>query len=371
MSKDIKISGTETTIENTMVMRRTLEDEENVYSSVFGYYPKFQCNFLIRKGEFKERCKMASEIYEILLKNGFDTFVIHYTNNNEDEDDNGDVMEQAGGDIMMTSWIMYREDGILLSYGCSWQNAIVLHSHKSIELIKDVINKYFSDYIDKDDKVKCSIIARDNGFYLEEFDIKIKNDMDFDLYNDGFSDIHKEIVRSIKDDDNGLYILHGIAGTGKTTYIRHLIKCMRKDKKFVYIPSNLINDITNPSFVTFLLGNKNSVFIIEDCENLVVTKNNTRSSAVADMLNMTDGILADALKIKFICTFNTNEKNIDEALLRPGRCRMRYDFGKLKKDKAVKVAEKYNLPVPENDITLAELFGGDKKFVEEKRKMGF
>ena len=119
------------------------------------------------------------------------------------------------------------------------------------------------------------------------------------------------------------------------------------------------------------MGNRNCVFVIEDCENLVVTKNNTRSSAVADMLNMSDGLLADALNIKFICTFNTNEKNIDNALLRPGRCRMKYDFGKLKKERAIEAAKRLGLKEPDKDISLAELFSGENKFVEEKKKIGF
>ena len=191
------------------------------------------------------------------------------------------------------------------------------------------------------------------------------------MYNEGFDKVNDEIVRSIKEDDNGLYILHGEAGTGKTTYIRHLIKQLRKVKKFVYIPSNLVNDITNPQFISFIMDNKNCVFVVEDCENLVVNKGDKRSSAVADMLNMTDGILADALKIKFICTFNTQEKNIDEALLRPGRCRMRYNFGKLKEERANKAAKKLGLKEPNKDISLAELFAGGNQFIEEKKKIGF
>ena len=142
-------------------------------------------------------------------------------------------------------------------------------------------------------------------------------------------------------------------------------------KRFVYVPSNLVDKITSPDFISFILDNRNCVFIIEDCENLVVTRNNTRSSAVADMLNMSDGLLADALKIKFICTFNTDEKNIDSALLRPGRCRMKYNFEKLKKDRAINVANKFGLDIPDKDISLAELFAGENKFIEERKKIGF
>lgn len=371
MENKFKIFGTDKTIENTLVARRSLMDEEGIFCSVFGYFPKFKCMFSVHTDSYAERLRKINELYAEMTGDGFETFATSYTNNSRDDDDDEEENydETTTKEILMNSFVVFNDE-ILLSFGNDW-GGIVIMSHLSIDKIKDTIDKYLAKYAFIDEKVRCNIIAHQNNFYMEEFEIKVKGDLDFDLYNDGFEDIHKEIVRSIKEDDNGLYILHGEAGTGKTTYIRHLVKELKKNKRFVYVPSNLVDDITSPNFISFILENKNCVFIIEDCENLVVTKNNTRTSAVADMLNMTDGILADALKIKFICTFNTNEKNIDEALLRPGRCRMRYDFAKLKKDKAVKAAEKLGLKTPDKDISLAELFAGENKFVEERRKIGF
>ena len=45
-----------------------------------------------------------------------------------------------------------------------------------------------------------------------------------------------------------------------------------------------------------------------------------------------------SIKINF-CTFNTDIKNIDEALLRPGRCFVNYEFKPLSKDKSAKLLE--------------------------------
>ena len=50
---------------------------------------------------------------------------------------------------------------------------------------------------------------------------------------------------------------------------------------------------------------------------------------------------------------------------------MKYDFTKLKKDRAIKVAKKLGLQEPDKDISLAELFSGENKYVEEKKKIGF
>lgn len=370
MEKNFKLFGTDKTVENTMVVRRTLEEEESIFCSIFGYFPKFRCMFRIHTDSYSERLKKMEELYKEFLDTGFETFSVTYSNNNKDDDDDVDSGNcTVSKEIAMNSFVVFNDD-VLVSFGCGFGDIIIMVKD-SQEKLNYIIDKYLSRFVFLDDKVRCNIIAHHDIFYMEEFEIKVKGDLDFDLYNDGFEEIHNEIIRSIKEDENGLYILHGEAGTGKTTYIRHLIKELKRNKKFVYVPSSLVDDITSPTFISFILENKNCVFIIEDCENLVVTKNNTRSSAVADMLNITDGILADALKIKFICTFNINEKNIDEALLRPGRCRMRYDFGKLKKEKAIKAADKLGLKVPNKDISLAELFAGENKFVEEKRKIGF
>lgn len=364
-----KVFGTDRVIDNNAQVRRSLNDEETVYCSIFGYYPKYRCNFKVRFEDRVERDKICDELYRILDSAGFSTFNMYYSNSKNGSDDYDDENDDISTDITMHSFTMFNEE-CLVSFGNDW-GGLVIMAHESADVIRNSIDKYFASFVKPDDKVRCNIIAHDHSFYLEDFVIKVSGDLDYDLYNEGFEDINNEIVRSIKDDDNGLYILHGEAGTGKTTYIRHIIKQLKGTKKFIYVPSNLVDDLTSPKFISFILGNRNCVFVIEDCENLVVTRNNMRTSAVADMLNMTDGILADALKIKFICTFNTNEKNIDEALLRPGRCRMKYDFGKLKKERAVKAAEKLGLKIPDKDISLAELFAGGNRFAEEKKKIGF
>ena len=232
---------------------------------------------------------------------------------------------------------------------------------------------FITKYNQDDDKVKCYAIVKDPDMYLNDFDIELDGDLDYDVYNEGFEDVHKKIVHSIDKDKNGLYLLYGKPGTGKSTYIRHLIKaCSTEDRKFIYVPCKLFDVLTDPNSLSFLMRNRGNVFIIEDCENLVTVDEGIRSDSITDLLNMTDGLLSDALNIKIICTFNTDYEKIDEALLRPGRCRCKYEFDLLDKDRANKVAEKFNLQKVEKDITLAELFNPEESFVEEKKKrIGF
>lgn len=248
-------------------------------------------------------------------------------------------------------------------------------SHLGTDKIEEVVNKYLKKYDQDDNRVKCYVIVKDPDLYLDNFNVDIEGKLDFDLYNDGFEEAHKSIVNSILKDKNGLYLLYGKPGTGKSTYIRHLIsECETDKRKFIYVPSKLFEDFTDPAILPFLLRNRGCVFVIEDCEDLITVDDGERSDGISDLLNMTDGILADALNIKIICTFNTDYHKIDEALLRPGRCKCKYEFELLDKDKANKVAEKLGLQKVDKDVSLAELFNPEIEYTSEskkKKKLGF
>lgn len=161
----------------------------------------------------------------------------------------------------------------------------------------------------------------------------------------------------------------------KTTLLRHLITNIPAN--YIFITPSIASYIGNPEFVGFLQEQKNSVFILEDCEQLLRERTeNTFGTSIANILNMTDGILSDIFNIKFICTFNAPEATIDPALLREGRCYFNYKFDKLKADKVAAINKEQNLGIPEEemtDMTLAELYNykANKKKKTEKKKIGF
>src|SRR5690606_41088480 len=51
-----------------------------------------------------------------------------------------------------------------------------------------------------------------------------------------------------------------------------------------------------------LINNPDSVFVIEDAENIVIDRNLQNGSPVSGLLNLADGLLADCLNIQLICT---------------------------------------------------------------------
>ena len=66
------------------------------------------------------------------------------------------------------------------------------------------------------------------------------------------------------------------------------------------------------------MDNSDAILILEDAES-ALQKRDGRSGAVSNILNLTDGLLSDCLNISIVATFNTETKNIDEALAFTGK----------------------------------------------------
>ncbi|OQA01797.1 MAG: ATPase family associated with various cellular activities (AAA) [Bacteroidetes bacterium ADurb.Bin408] len=209
---------------------------------------------------------------------------------------------------------------------------------------------------------------------VEEFDIKKQDDNIAEHYNDDFLPVNERIVNFLKEDKkSGLIILHGKHGTGKTSYIRYLISHV--DRKFIYLPSFLANDISSPHFIPFIKDYRDCILIIEDCEEILKSrKAGNTSGAIENLLNLGDGLLSDALFLKIICTFNTDLKSIDQALLRKGRLKGRYEFKELTTDKVQHLFQKNNIREVPKPMTLAEIYNRAEDFSDdnlEVKKIGF
>ena len=350
------------------------------YMELFDKIPVYQFYMEVHRSDADEKIDIYNVIFNDLISSGeFEPMLYEYNKSKKKEkessmafiNDDEDSTVWDDKDIYTSRFYLVSKNEPLMIY-YEYENLNII-THLGTEAIDNVVEKYIKKYNQDNDKVKCYAIVKDPDMYLNDFDIELDGDLDYDMYNEGFEEVHKRIVHSIEKDKNGLYLLYGKPGTGKSTYIRHLIKeCGTEDRKFIYVPCKLFDALTDPTSLNFLMRNRGNVFIIEDCENLVTVDDDIRSDGITDLLNMTDGLLSDALNIKIICTFNTDYDKIDEALLRPGRCRCKYDFDLLDKDRANKVAEKFKIQKVDKDISLAELFNPEETFVEEKKKrIGF
>ena len=103
----------------------------------------------------------------------------------------------------------------------------------------------------------------------------------------------------------------------------------------------------------------NSVIILEDCERILVDRNNG-NSLIGTLLNLSDGIISDAFNLKFICTFNADIASIDKAILRKGRLKVKYEFDKLTADKTEALGKKLGKDIKKGEsLTLADIYNYD------------
>ena len=240
-------------------------------------------------------------------------------------------------------------------------------NRKDIEEIKNIIQGclVFKSIINDENSYRIAY----RGQYSIDTTVCKFNDWKSNIkenYNDDLPyDKMNDVIRS---DKAGLIMLYGIPGTGKTSLVKSLINDNR-DTNFIFVDTSVCESISDGLFLDFLQENKNSVIVFEDCEKLLFSRDETVNESIGTILNLTDGIIAESMKIKFICTFNCDLDKVDKALMRKGRLSIGYEFKKLSLEKTKAI-----YPDAKEEMTLAEAHNhlDDNGYKEKKRtKIGF
>jgi hypothetical protein len=219
------------------------------------------------------------------------------------------------------------------------------------------------------------IITTEHGLDTKAVPLKSPAINIHEQYNDDLAPLHKRALQLLqKKNQSGLILFHGSPGTGKSTYIRSLIR--RVNKKILFLTPALAASLDSPAMCRLLLRNSNSIFVIEDAEELVVARKEGRTSTVSMLLNITDGLLGETLGIQVIATFNTALENIDPALMRTGRLLLRYEFTPLATEKATVLLQRRGVETrASKPMTLAELYHATSDSFaierEERQPIGF
>jgi hypothetical protein len=266
--------------------------------------------------------------------------------------------------ILFDKTIFILKNKMMVKLGDEWLE--IYFSTKYYNRANAMLNE-FKTYKapEKEKDYEINIISLcNNSLDLKTLSIK-PTTLDINLYyNDDFKMIDALIQeRLAKENNKGIVLLHGLPGTGKTTYLRYLIGNLKK--KVMFVSPGVAGNLMNPEFIDLLLDNPNSVLVIEDAENIIKDRRYSSESSVSNLLNISDGLLSDCLNVQIICTFNSELGLVDNALLRKGRLIARYEFGKLSVDKAKRLSSHLGLTTVINKpMTLAEITNPDDNYPE-------
>ena len=179
---------------------------------------------------------------------------------------------------------------------------------------------------------------------------------------------------------SGLTIFHGPPGCGKTSYLRALMARLLDKAVFYFLPVSESEMLSNPRFVSFWINEakkhpkKLKVVLLEDAEELLLPRDVGSRDKVSNLLNLADGFLGDHLKLHVVATTNAPVRQLDPAILRPGRLLGMREFRRLTRPEAERLAQAKGLVLPEQlDFSLAEVYCGatTSLLAASDRQIGF
>ena len=166
-----------------------------------------------------------------------------------------------------------------------------------------------------------------------------------------------------------ILILIGEPGGGKTSLIRYILTEMGKKAYVTFDENVMANDYV---FGEFIDSVSSGAFVVEDADTLLRSRQDN-NKLMAKFLNVSDGLISLGDKKLIFTTNLPSTKDIDPALMRPGRCFDVVNFRKLTVDEANKVCSDFKLEkLTENkSYTLAEIFNREEVDKEEIESRGF
>ena len=261
----------------------------------------------------------------------------------------------------MNETLFVLRNEVVISF--SWSACEIVFGHEQVDT-KDKIIACLSKFKEKQKREPTEInlvVSGKNGLELKPIEVK-RTTMKLDLfYEDDFKATDEVIRKRLrKNNDKGIVLLHGLPGSGKTSYLRHLVCRIRK--KVLFLSPSVAGNLMGPDFTELLIKNANSVIIVEDAENILLDRKLNSHCSVSDLLNISDGLVSDFLNVQMICTFNSALTLVDEALTRKGRLIARYEFGKLSVAKSQRLSDHFGFKtVIREPMTIAEIARQEEK----------
>ncbi|MCK9371214.1 AAA family ATPase [Candidatus Dojkabacteria bacterium] len=156
------------------------------------------------------------------------------------------------------------------------------------------------------------------------------------------------------DSTASILLLIGPPGTGKSSFIKGLIDYSRSSAVVTYDPCLLQHDAV---FVDFISDSDTDFLVLEDSDNFLSSRSEG-NSMMDRFLNVSDGLVSTKNKKIIFSTNLPSVRDVDDALIRPGRCFGVVEFAKLNQQQAHALAGDFNIEIinKQDFYTIAEVF---------------
>ena len=169
-----------------------------------------------------------------------------------------------------------------------------------------------------------------------------------------------------------ILLLIGPPGTGKTTFIRGLLAHSNSSAIVTYDAAILEKDYLFARFIEDETG----VMVLEDSDNFLKARSDG-NTMMHRFLNVGDGLVTTKGKKLIFSTNLPSIRDVDPALVRPGRCFDILNFAPLNGEQATKLADKLGTTYDKKDsgtYSIAEIFNKQLENNTNRKvgsKMGF
>jgi hypothetical protein len=174
--------------------------------------------------------------------------------------------------------------------------------------------------------------------------------------------------------NSNVSLIYGVPGTGKSNWMMEVINARGWDDK-IYLADRM-DVLGHPGFPDFIRELPAGSIVLTEDADILVKKRTEGNVSMSALLNATAGIVSRDVKI-IICTNLPSTRDIDEALMRPGRCFRVLKFLNLTGEQANDIRammeiDAFDFKEGRTDITLAEAINAHE--ISEghaKQGMGF
>lgn len=263
--------------------------------------------------------------------------------------------------------LRFARDAYVMAFGCGTGRIIASTAAKAEALLAELTELLDEEPAEKEPSFY--MLRYDMGSFTADAIDNLPDAVDDEFlrlaYGDDIGPWVDTFTSRTKERQNGLTILEGPPGTGKTSLVSEMIRRLRSTHLFYVLPVCNDGSLTAPELVSFWQGqhrqhpDRIKVVVMEDAERILLGRSPSTRDSVAAVLNIADGLIGRMLKLHLVCSTNAAFEELDPAIQRPGRLMNYRRFAPIARERAVALAAKQGTafqPHPEVDeFTLAQV----------------